>query len=99
MPKTKRDMLRRHLGGASYHIKMTGAQLNVLEDAFREQHPEEADTLLTLMGGCATMLDVLTKLCEKWGWGEIQERSWRNLSPEQDTREYGDNTPPPPGEG
>lgn len=88
MPKTRRDRLRRNIGHVSYHLNRAASSISVLEDAFRDPHPEDADILIQLLEGVGSMLGVLSFLADKWGWGEIQERSWRNLSPSDDLAQY-----------
>ena len=104
MPKTVRDIMKRHLAQAYHDLDLPGNHINTVEDSFRKDHPELADGLLAALELIAQIELVLDAFAElSWGYTGMDWSKWRmtgkkeedDISDRIDAHVYGELTVPP----
>lgn len=79
MPKTYRQMLRRHVAQAHHHITVGAEDVIILEEQFRPVHPEMADYLALIVLGMTQLQEMLGQFSIlAWGYKPDDYDAWRN---------------------
>ncbi len=78
MPKTKRDILKRHLAFAYHNLDLAGYHLHEIVELFAPVHPELAKVLEAVQSGLIIQMKVLTQFAYTcWGIASPDWDSWR----------------------
>lgn len=78
MPKTYKDLLKRHTARAYINIDTAGDHLNAVREAFEQAHPDEAAALMVALQSLANAQEII-KAFTIVSWGKVPD-SWESWS-------------------